>query len=143
MLVCLQNEEYPGLCQTGTLCSHILRVVEGVCFVRLDLHSFSLDCSSDWLSVIGADGGQSAVPSLCGDRRGQASKCLSASPQVLTAFSSLLVMIPVQERQNLILAVGVQSRARAHWIIQATMIHCGHVSLDWRGENTRHVLYGV
>ena len=58
------------------------------------------------------------------------------SPGVLRSYSSLLVMIPVQERQNLILAVGVQSRARAHWNIQATMIHCGHVSLDWRGENT-------
>ena len=48
---------------------------------------------------------------------------------------SLLVMIPVQERQNLILAVAVQSRARAQWNIQATMIHCGHVSLAWRGKN--------
>ena len=49
---------------------------------------------------------------------------------------SLLVMIPVQERQNLILAVAVQSQARAQWNIQATMIHCGHVSLAWRGKNT-------
>lgn len=43
-------------------------------------------------------------------------------------------MIPVQERQNLILAVGVQTRGRAHWNIQATMISCGHVSLAWRGK---------
>ena len=43
-------------------------------------------------------------------------------------------MIPVQERQNLILAVGVQTRGRAHWNIQATMVQCGHVSLDWRGK---------
>ena len=59
------------------MCSHILRVADGVCFVRLDLHSFSLggqDCSTDWLSVIGAGGGREAVPAICGDRRGQASK---------------------------------------------------------------------
>ena len=48
-----------------------------------------------------------------------------------------LVMIPVQERQNLILAVGVQTQGRAHWNIQATMISCGHVSLGWRGKHCR------
>ena len=41
-------------------------------------------------------------------------------------------MIPVQERQNLILAVGLQTLARSHWNIQATMIECRHVSLHWR-----------
>ena len=73
----IQNEEYPGPALTGTLCSHIIKVAEDVCFVRLDLHSFSLagpDCTTDWLSVIGAAGGREAVTSLCGDRTGQASK---------------------------------------------------------------------
>ena len=74
--------------QTGTLCSHILKVVEGVCFVRLDLHSFSLDCHSDWLSVIGAEGGQTAVPSLCGDRRGQASKSVMMKCQSVLSHSN-------------------------------------------------------
>ena len=41
-------------------------------------------------------------------------------------------MIPVHERQNLILAVGVQSQGQALWNIQATMIECQHVSLQWR-----------
>ena len=47
-------------------------------------------------------------------------------------LTTLLVMIPVQERQNLILAVGLQTLARSHWNIQATMIECRHVSLHWR-----------
>ena len=47
-----------------------------------------------------------------------------------------LVMVPVQEHQNLILAVGVQTIAQNIWNIQATMIECKHVSLNWRGENT-------
>ena len=41
-------------------------------------------------------------------------------------------MIPVHERQNLILAVGVQTQGKALWNIQATMIECHHVSLQWR-----------
>ena len=62
--------------------SHILllcfpQVPSGVCFVKLDLHEFSLDpgpeqsCHHNWFSVIGANGGGQVVPSLCGQRRGQ------------------------------------------------------------------------
>ena len=53
------------------------QVPSGVCFVKLDLHEFSLDpgpdqsCHHNWFSVIGANGGGQVVPSLCGQRRGQ------------------------------------------------------------------------
>ena len=44
-------------------------------------------------------------------------------------------MIPVQEHQNLILAVGVQTQDRNLWNIQTTQVQCQHVSLSWRGED--------
>ena len=49
--------------RTGTLCSHIVKVSAGVCFVKVDLHQFYLSggsqdkCDMDWFSVIGAYGG--------------------------------------------------------------------------------------
>ena len=58
-----QNEEFPGVVRTGTLCSHIVKVSAGVCFVKVDLHQFYLSggsqdkCDMDWFSVIGAYGG--------------------------------------------------------------------------------------
>jgi len=115
-----QNEEFPMNSETGTLCSHILKVSEGVCFVKLDFHEFSLqpgpgsDCQTDWFSIIGANGGQQVVASLCGDRRAQS------------------LMVPVHEYQNLILAVGIQTAGKSLWNIQATMIECKHVSLSWK-----------
>ena len=44
-------------------------------------------------------------------------------------------MIPVQEHQNLILAVGVQTLTKNIWNIQSTMIECQDVSLDWKGQS--------
>ena len=43
-------------------------------------------------------------------------------------------MIPVQEHQNLILAVGVQTLKNNIWNIQSTMINCQDVSLEWKGQ---------
>ena len=53
----------------------------------------------------------------------------------LVNFHLISVMIPVQEHQNLILAVGVQTQDRNLWNIQTTQIQCQHVSLSWRGED--------
>ena len=53
----------------------------------------------------------------------------------LVNFHLISVMIPVQEHQNLILAVGVQTQDRNLWNIQTTQVQCQHVSLSWRGED--------
>ena len=124
-----------------------LKVSEGVCFVKLDFHEFSLqpgpgsDCQTDWFSIIGANGGQQVVASLCGDRRAQSCKLvkvtLGRSYNVI--FST--VMVPVHEYQNLILAVGIQTAGKSLWNIQATMIECKHVSLSWKGGLTKISFY--
>ena len=44
-------------------------------------------------------------------------------------------MIPVQERQNLILAVAAQSRA-ALWDIQATAVGCSHTAPAWQSKQS-------
>ena len=51
-----------------------------------------------------------------------------------TKYRLISVMIPVQEHQNLILAVGVQTLTNNIWNIQSTMINCQDVSLEWKGQ---------
>jgi len=119
-----QNPEFPSPVTVGTLCSHVVKVASGTCFVRLDLHSFNLsghvggNCRTDWLAVIGAAGGDERVAGVCGERSGNA------------------MMIPVEEGQNLILAAAVQTVGRAVWNIQATMLDCRHVDQEWADSET-------
>ena len=48
--------------------------------MRLDFLKFSLamgeqgDCPTDWMTVIGADGGREKTKSVCGEKSGLASK---------------------------------------------------------------------
>ena len=44
------------------------------------------------------------------------------------------MLVPVEEGQNLIMAVAVQTVGRAMWNIQATMVECKHVGQVWTGR---------
>ena len=44
-----QNAEWPGRVAGGAVCSHVVVVQPGTCFVRVGLLTASLQCGADWL----------------------------------------------------------------------------------------------
>jgi len=121
-----QNNEFPSPVQDGTLCTHVVKVAQHVCYVRLDFLSFSLNmgtahpvgkfCTLDWFTIIGSNDGTEQIGTMCGEKAGHS------------------MFIPVSSGQNLILSIAIQSRGQALWDIQATQVACGQVSQQWTND---------